>query len=269
VDLGERGGCVVLIAHLSDTHVRTGPLAAEPAANLHQALGRILSMRPRPDCVVITGDLCEYEYTGVYADLRALIERFPLPIHLTTGNHDSPADLIDTFKGTAFLGATASTTYSVDYPGATIIALDSNRPDSPAGFLGAEQLAWLDDTLAQRPGVPAFVCLHHPPIALGIPFLDGMRLEDGPALGEVVARHPHVARILAGHVHRVIVAPFAGTIVSTAPSTYRQSGLRLHDAEPPGYLAEPTGYLLHQLLDGNVVTHSVVASHAGAVLAGF
>ncbi|MFG2036578.1 phosphodiesterase [Dactylosporangium sp. NPDC048998] len=259
----------MLIAHLSDPHIRTGPLAGEPAANLHHVLARILAVRPRPDCVVITGDLCEYGHSGAYPDLRTLIERFPLPIHLVTGNHDDPEALLATFGGSPFLGGTAATRYSVDYPAATIIVLDSRRSDGPAGLLGDEQLAWLDGTLARRSDVPAFVCLHHPPVPVGIPFLDGMRLDDGAALAEVVSRHRHVTRVLAGHVHRVLFVPFAGTTVTVAPSTYRQSALRLHDAQPPGYLAEPTGYLLHQLMDRNCITHSMPASHAAAVLGGF
>ena len=259
----------MLIAHLSDPHIRTGPLAGEPAANLHHALGRILALQPQPDCVVITGDLCQQGHTEAYPDLRALLENFPLPIHLTTGNHDDPDALLATFGGSRFLGGTTSTTYSVDYPAATIIALDSHLSGSPAGFLGDEQLAWLDATLARRPDVPAFVCLHHPPIPIGIPFLDGIRLDDGPALAQVIARRRHVSRVLAGHIHRVVIAPFGGTTVTIAPSTYRQSVLRMHDDQPPGYLAEPNGYLLHQLLDDNCITHSVPASHASAVLGHF
>lgn len=259
----------MLIAHLSDPHLRTGPLAAEPAAGLHHALGRILAVKPRPDCVVITGDLCEYGHPGAYPDLLALIGRFPLPIHLTTGNHDDRDVLLATFGGTAFLGHATTTRYSVEYPNATIIVLDSQRLDSPGGLLNAEQLAWLDGTLARRSEVPAFVCLHHPPVGVGIPFLDGMRLDDGPALAEVISQHRHVVRILAGHVHRVIFAPFAGSMLAIAPSTYRQSVLRLHDDQPPGYLAEPTGYLLHQLTEAGCITHSMPASHAAGALGGF
>jgi Icc protein len=255
------------IAHLSDTHLVTGPLAAQPAAGLAQALGRLLAIRPRPDCVVITGDLADTGHPDEYVALHAILRRCPIPVHLTTGNHDDPAALVAEFGGTRFLGGGASTSYAVEYPAATIVVADSWLDGRPAGQLGPEQLAWIDETLDARPELPALVCLHHPPVPVGIRFLDGMRLNDGPELGDVISRHPHVVRVLAGHVHRAISAPFAGSLVTVAPSTYRQSNLRMHDAEPPGYLAEPTGFLLHLLDGADCVTHSVAVSHASAVLA--
>jgi 3',5'-cyclic AMP phosphodiesterase CpdA len=260
----------VIVAHLSDPHITTGPLAAEPASGLYRALGRVLELSPRPDCVVITGDLTDHGRPDEYAALREVIGEFPLPLHLVTGNHDRLEPLLDAFGGSSLLGGTDRAYYAVDYPEATIIALDSLAPgERGAGRIGADQLAWLDETLALRPEVPAFVCLHHPPIAVGMPFLDSIRLLDGDALGEVVVRHPRVVRVLAGHVHRPVSAAFAGTTLTLAPSTYRQSGLDLCSDQPPGYLHEPTALQLHLLTEGACVTHTVAVSHAAATTGGF
>jgi 3',5'-cyclic AMP phosphodiesterase CpdA len=255
------------IAHLSDIHLTTGPLAAGPAEGLAGAIGRLLRIEPLPDCVVVTGDLTDNGRPDEYAALHTILGRCPVPVHLATGNRDNPTNLVAQFGGTRFLGGGKTTSYVVEYPDATVIVADSHVLGSAAGRLGVDQLDWLDRVLAGRAGVPTFVCLHHPPVPVGIPYLDGIRLADGARLAEVVARHPHVVRILAGHARRTISAPFAGSIVTVAPSTYRQTALHLHDATPPGYLAEPTGFLLH-LLDGQTcVTHSVAVSHASAVYA--
>jgi 3',5'-cyclic AMP phosphodiesterase CpdA len=253
------------IAHLSDPHLARGPLAAQPAANLADAIGRVLAVEPRPDCIVITGDLADTGHPEEYAALHAILRHCPVPVHLMPGNHDDPDALIARFGDTPFLDDGLSTKYAVQYPEATIIVADSWMPEDPAGELGPDQLSWLDRTLAARPQVPAVVCLHHPPLALGMPFLDGIMLTDAAEFADVIRRHPHVVRVLAGHVHRTVSAMFAGTVLAVAPSTFRQSALRMHDAEPPGYLPEPTSFLLH-LLDGvDCVTHSVAISHAVAV----
>jgi Icc protein len=255
----------MFIAHLSDPHITTGPLAGEPAAGLQLALARVMALDPLPDCVVITGDLTDHGRPDEYAALREIIGAFPLPLHLVTGNHDNRETLLDAFGGGPLLGESMEAHYAVEYPAATVVALDSHIPGSPAGRLGETQLAWLDEVLARRPDVPALLALHHPPVPIGIPFLDGMRLLDGATLTEIVDAHPNVVRIMAGHVHRVI----STGLLTIAPSTYRQTGLVLNSDEPPGYLAEPTGFLLH-LLDGTTcVTHTVAVSHGTARLGAY
>ncbi|MEU2615855.1 phosphodiesterase [Micromonospora sp. NPDC007271] len=252
----------MLIAQLSDPHVTTGPLAAEQASGLHRALGRVLALRPRPDCVVITGDLVSNGRPDEYVALREIIGRFPLPVHLAAGNHDDRESLLDTFGGTPYLGGGFSAYYHVDHADGTLVVLDSHAPGSAGGRLGDEQLGWLDGVLAGRSDVPAVVCLHHPPVAVGVPAMDATRLADADAFADVIARHRHVVRVAAGHLHRPVTSAFAGTVLTTAPSTWVQVSLTMTDEEEIGFVAEPTAFLLHRVAGDGCVTHTVQVSHA-------
>lgn len=258
----------MLLAHLSDPHLRTGPLAANPVAGLHAALGRILGLPTRPDAVVVTGDLTDQGEPEGYDQLADLLREVPIPVYLATGNHDDREAFLATFAGTRHLAGQDCAFYAVDLPGARLLILDSLLPGSGAGRLGEAQLTWLHNQLGQDPDTPVLLALHHPPVAVGIPFLDRMHLLDADALAEVVSAHPRVVRVLCGHVHRTLTAPFATTLVTAAGSTYRQSALDMTDPGTMGYLDEPTSFLLHQLTEateGVCVTHSVAISGAAAV----
>ena len=142
------------------------------------------------------------------------------------------------------------------------MVLDSLTPGGTGGRLGEEQLAWLDGVLAGRTDVPAVVCLHHPPVAVGVPGMDAVGLADAEGLAAVVGRHPHVVRVTAGHLHRQVTSAFAGTVLTVAPSTWIQVSLAMTDEEVLGFVAEPTAFLLHLIADGGCVTHTVQVSHA-------
>lgn len=247
----------MLIAQLSDPHLRLGPRGGEPSALLHRALGRVLSLHPVPDCVLITGDVVDNGKQEEYEAFLAVAEGYPVPIHLVAGNHDDAKTMASVFGGTGYLGGSDGTRYTVDHADARIIVLDSAVPGSMSGHLGEAQLEWLDEVLAERPEVPALVCLHHPPVDVGIAFLDSIKLDNPEALRAVLAGHPHVRRILAGHVHRAITAEFAGITVSIAPSTFRQAVLDMATDKPTGYVHETPGLLVHRVTAAGFLTHLV------------
>ena len=154
----------------------------------------------------------------------------------------------------------------MEYPQATIVVANSWIHGSPAGYFGPDQLAWIDRTLGARPDVPALVCLHHPPLPVGIPFLDGMILTDAAGLATSSASTRTSSGCWPGTRTRRL-RPVRRHPDDRRASTYRQSALRMHDAEAPGYVADPTSFLLHVLDGSSCVTHSVAVSHAAAVRA--
>src|SRR5215211_7367383 len=98
--------------------------------------------------------------------------------------------------------------------------------------------------------------LHHPPLAIGIAALDRFPLDAASrsALAEVVGRHAHVRRLVAGHVHRAVTGELAGRVVVAAPSTYVQARLDFR-SQTLELVAEPPALAVHALLDGALVSH--------------
>jgi len=93
-------------------------------------------------------------------------------------------------------------------------------------------------------------------------------LSDSGELAAIVGRHSHLARVLTGHLHRPVTAAFAGTVLTVAPSTYRQLNLDLH-TDTVAFAAEPPAFLLHLLTGTRCVTHTVPVTHTSAPFAIF
>src|SRR5699024_7128194 len=153
--------------------------------------------------------------------------------------------------------------YRIDYPELTLLCCDSSIPGRHDGKLGREQLRWLDTQLTNAQSSSVVVAMHHHPVPSGITAMDDIMLTDAEDLAEVLRRHNPVRRILVGHLHRVMTMTFAGTVVNSAPSTYRQVHLNLRPEEPGAFVEEPPGLLLHQLSAGQTVTHYVPVHHTG------
>lgn len=252
----------MLIAQISDMHVlEEGWLLfgrVDTNAMLDRTLAFLRDHRPAVDALLMTGDLTNDGKPGQFAALGARLEALPMPVLPVMGNHDDRAAYRAAFPGWpgAEDGADGPVRYVRDIGPARIAVLDSQIPGEPGGRLGEEQLAWLDAMLAQAPDRPTLVAVHHPPFDAGIEHMDGMRLSDGEGLRDIVARHPQVERVLAGHVHRPISRAFAGAIAMTAPSTAHQVALRLDPGAPARWTFDPPALLLHRLgADGAVVTH--------------
>src|SRR5258706_7553098 len=83
----------VRIAQISDLHIRRpGALAygrVDTAKALERCVAALNEFRPRPDLVVISGDLADTPTAEEYTYLKRLLAPLQLPFIGIPGNHDS------------------------------------------------------------------------------------------------------------------------------------------------------------------------------------
>ena len=260
----------MIVAQISDPHISDAPSEAAVSAStrLQQAVAHLLRLPVAPDVVVVTGDCANTGSASEYERFQALLRPLPMPVYVVPGNHDNRAQLLAAFgvQGTSPLSGFVQ--YVVDDGPVRLLALDTHVPGRDAGALGAEQLEWLQAQLARSPERPTVIFMHHPPIQTGLAIPDGIGLVDADAFGAIIARHPQVERILAGHLHMAVQRRFHGTVVQVCPST---AHALLPDMSQPGRLAvvmEPPTCLLHvwNARAGLLTYTSAIGDHGPAVL---
>jgi Icc protein len=248
-----------LLVQLSDPHIGADWGPGESVAKLAATVAAVRELEPSPDAVLITGDLADHAADAEYEQVRELVSRIEAPLYVLPGNHDDRAGLRGQF---AVPGSGAGLVqYAVDLGPLRLLVLDTVRPGEDGGELDAERLAWLQATLAEAPETPAVVALHHPPLTTGIAAIDeiGLLPADQRALGDIVAGHPQVRRIVAGHLHLPIGAELRQRSILVAPSTYVQAELDF-GADEIRLSAEPPGFAVHAWLDGELVSYVLTVS---------
>lgn len=253
----------MILCQISDTHIKAGRKLAygivDTADLLERCVADILELPQRPDAVIATGDLVDYGRPDEYGVLRELLAPLTMPLYLMPGNHDARDALRASFPEHSYLRQwDPFVQYAIDDFPVRIVALDSLVPREGGGTLCADRLAWLDRTLSVRDAVPTVVALHHPPFTTGIGHMDKVALDSASVAGlaAVIARHPQVERVIAGHLHRPITVRFAGTVASTCPSPAHQVALDIAPDAKDDYVLEPPAYQLHWWSGNQLVTHT-------------
>jgi hypothetical protein len=89
--------------------------------------------------------------------------------------------------------------------------------------------------------------------------MDRMGLREPEAFAAVIARHPHVERVVCGHDHRMIHARFANTVLTVCPSAAHQLKLNLDPHAALGFTLEPSAFVLHWWNGAQLVSHTALA----------
>ncbi|MFJ6793101.1 metallophosphoesterase [Streptomyces sp. NPDC091268] len=271
---------MIVIAHLSDTHLDGGGRAAGRT----RAVMEYLDGLPYDlDAVLVSGDITDHATADEYEEARkALASRHPTV--LCPGNHDDRAGFRRGLLGAgeydgpgapgvpgepgafgrpdASRASAAPVNQVLRGAGFVLAVCDSSVPGEHQGFLEDATLAWLDGVLEETPReVPVLVAFHHPPVTLHIPYVDGIRQFGEERLAALAERHPHLKAFLCGHAHTGAATTFAGRPLLVAPGVVSTCRLPWEAATGVGagayvHLDEPPVVAFHVLGDdGRLTTH--------------
>lgn len=251
----------MIIAQLSDPHVDVEGTEFHnlyrTADKLRVALDKAANFIPKPDAIVITGDLVNCGDAPSYAILKNIIERTEIPVYLGVGNHDCRDTLRSAFPDHSYIPKSGFIQYAWKMNGHKMIMLDTNIPGEPGGVLCKQRLEWLDKSLKEDPETPTVIFMHHPPFKTGIKAMDDMGLADAHEFGEILEKYDQVTRIFCGHLHRSILSNFHGVQAQICPSTTHNIVLHLEKSSRLATTSEPSEFLLHIWNDeGDIVTHN-------------
>jgi 3',5'-cyclic AMP phosphodiesterase CpdA len=254
----------VLIAQISDLHIKPAGMRAyrrvDTAAALARCIKELNRFTPRPDLVVISGDLVDAPSQSAYKHLVQLLSALEIPFAAVPGNHDD-RDLMRAALPDGYVRQSGALNSLRAVGDVDVLLIDSVTPGHDYGTLERETLAWLETVLAAAPARPALLFLHHPPFATGIEHMDVQNLRNAGELAAIVQRHRRARLVAAGHVHRAVLTSFAGASATICPVPNHAVALDLDARLPPSFTIEPPAFHLHVWSPGetfgSVVTHCV------------
>jgi 3',5'-cyclic AMP phosphodiesterase CpdA len=234
----------VLIAQITDTHVTRDGVQAR---YLGETIAHLNARQPHPAVVLLSGDTVNTGRPEQYEILRDLLAQSSAPVYAVPGNHDAREAFRSTVPRRHFPGVTSERlNYVIDGGVVRLIGLDTSEAGRPGGFLDDATLEWLDATLATAPSQPTLIFMHHPPFRTGVNAADLLGFRGLAHFRRIVASHPAVRRIIAGHIHcdrqGTVAQALATTVVSTAPQRVPE----LFERHIIGLRAEPPGFALHE-----------------------
>jgi 3',5'-cyclic AMP phosphodiesterase CpdA len=208
---------------ISDSHIGfTKPDNPDPTATLAEAIGKIATLKEKPDFLVHTGDITHLSRPAEFDTADQLIGGSGLDVHRVPGEHD----IVDARNGAAYLerygrrsGARGSGYYSFDHKGVHFIGL-VNVADLGAGglgALGADQLAWLAaDVEGRSRSTPIVVFAHIPLWTISEAWGWGTR-DSAEALA--LLKPFGSVTVLNGHIHQLMQKVEGKVTFHTARST--------------------------------------------------
>jgi 3',5'-cyclic AMP phosphodiesterase CpdA len=245
---------------LTDTHfVPRGRklYGLDPAERLAAAVEKINATHKDISFVIVSGDLAHCGEQAAYTSLAGVLAGLDAPTILMMGNHDKRQAFRGEFAG-ADLDANGFVQGVHLFDAATIVTLDTLNEKTPdhAGILCQARLLFLEEALGTAPADrPLLLFQHHPPFDSGLRYMDTIKLANGEAEWNVIARTRKPDYMFMGHLHRPIAGSWRGIPFHIQRALTHQVAF---DFETEGHIPgthEAPDYSLVTVADGNIVIH--------------
>ena len=245
----------------TDTHMvpEGAPLyGVDPGVNLAAAVDLVEREHADAAFVIHLGDLTNRGEAEAYARATGILARLGRPLILLTGNHDERAEMRRHFPALDDDGAGFVEALRV-MEEASILTLDTLEPEvGTAGRLCPRRLAFLERALAEAPGDrPLLLFQHHPPLDLGLPGMDRIRLLNADEEWAVIERTRRPDWLFCGHVHRPVSGLWHGVPFLVPRGTSHQIAYNpAPGAKNAGSREAPEITIVEVSRDGTLVAHA-------------
>ena len=219
------------IAILSDIHMipREGVerffLYGEVEVNLRVQYNFLASklkkVNPAPDLIIINGDLTNESDLESYRIIAEGLADFDIPKFAVMGNHDSHLNLHKFFPSPD--KSTVLPFFSFDQEQNHFILLDSVSESDDygnlvEGYIDHDQMKWLKNDLTENKSKRTFIFLHHPPLDVGVEWMDELGLKNKAEFWETISGQDQISKIFFGHLHHYRELNYNGFEVISLPS---------------------------------------------------
>lgn len=228
---------------VTDLHLvepgRPWPQDVDPLQRFCAVLDELRTSHADADRLILSGDLVQSGNLAAYEVLRDVLQDFPVPYRLLVGNHDRRDNLRQAFPNVA--GVDGFLQSSEEVAGTRLIYLDTQAEQGHHGELCPSRLSWLEAQLRSAGDNLALIFMHHPPLAVGVPPLDRLRLRDSDgALFDLLRARSGPTQLLCGHLHRNVSGLWAGHPFTVLESTHLPLAFDMVSDRLARYLAPPT-----------------------------
>jgi 3',5'-cyclic-AMP phosphodiesterase len=208
---------------VSDSHIGfKGPANPDPAATLKAALAKVDAVRPA--MLLHTGDVSHLTKPEEFDMAASIMKTANIETHYVPGEHDTINDNGKSFFERFGEAKNTGGWYSFDQAGVHFVGLINvvNLRPGGLGYLGPDQIAWLESDLKGKTASTPIVVFTHMPLWT-VSSAWGWGTDDGEAAIAHLKRFGSVT-VLNGHIHQVIQKVEGNVTLRTAyPTAYPQA----------------------------------------------